>query len=70
MGVIEVKSFESFLKTQSAKSQAAAYAKSLGLEGVTVALFVPVRDEAVLAKLSGESSVDGVRVAVVAIGWG
>ncbi len=70
MGVIEVKSFESFVKVQSAKEQAAAYAKSLGLDRVTVALFVPVTDEAVLAKLSGEGDVGGVRVAVVAIGWG
>ncbi len=58
------------MKLRSAKEQAAAYAKSLGLYRVTVALFVPVTDEAVLAKLSGEGDIGGVRVAVVAIGWG
>jgi len=49
--------------------QAAGYAWKLGLNSITVALFAPVEDESVLAKLSGTHDVDGVRVVVSAIGW-
>ncbi len=68
-GVIEVKSFRSLPNLEKAKIQAAGYAEMLDLPAITLALFVPVDDETVLAQLSGESFVDGVRVAV-AIGWG
>jgi hypothetical protein len=34
-----------------------------------LAVFVPVEDEAVLAALSGDEVIDGVRVVTVAIGW-
>ncbi len=68
-GIIEVKSFESLPKTKTAKKQAAGYAKGIGLDKVSLALFVPVDDESVLEKLSGEEHIDGVRVMVTAIGW-
>jgi hypothetical protein len=68
-GIIEIKSFRSHAGTQNGILQAASYARSLNLNSVTLALFVPVDDEAVLAKLSGEHQSDGVTVTVVAIGW-
>jgi len=68
-GIIEVKSFLDMSETRKGTAQAAAYARSLNLNSVTLALFVPVDDEAVLAKLSGEHQNDGVTVTVVAIGW-
>ena len=43
--------------------------EKLGLSTATLAVFVPALDEAVLAKLSGELEVDGVKVIVLAIGW-
>ncbi len=52
MGIIEVMSFRSPAKTKEAVIQAAAYAKSIGLTSVTLALFVPVEDEIILNKLS------------------
>lgn len=45
------------------------YAKRLGLTQVTLAVFVPVEDEAVLQALSVTETVDDVVVTVVAIGW-
>ncbi len=69
-GVIEVKSYRSQPMLEKARGQAAGYARKLKLSSITLALFAPVLDEAVLEQLSGESFVDGVRVAVVAIGWG
>lgn len=68
-GIIEVKSFSSALKTQKARMQAAHYAKSLGLAEVTLAMFTPVEDDAILEKLSGVESIDGIRVMTVAIKW-
>jgi len=68
-GIIEVKSFVDMSETRKGTEQAAAYARSLNLNSVTLALFVPVDDETVLAKLSGEHQISGVTVTVVAIGW-
>jgi hypothetical protein len=68
-GIIEVKSFVDMSETRKGTEQAAAYARSLNLNSVTLALFVPVDDETVLAKLSGEHQNSGVTVTVVAIGW-
>lgn len=68
--IIEVKSFTDASGVKSARVQAARYALELGLDRVTVALFVPVTDETVLAKLSGETETEGVLVTVAAIGWG
>jgi hypothetical protein len=67
--IIEVKSYTNQAKLQRAIQQAAGYAEKLGLRAITVALFAPVEEENVLAKLSGEHDVDGMRVVVSAIGW-
>ncbi len=68
-GIIEVKSFVDAYQAKTARSQAARYAKSLGFSTVTLALFVPVEDKTILAKLSEEEIIDGVQVTVMAIGW-
>jgi hypothetical protein len=68
-GVIEVKSFVDMAMLRQSVQQAAGYAGKLGLNSITVALFAPVEEESILAKLSGEHDVDGVRVVVSAIGW-
>ena len=68
-GLIEVKSFVKAAQVKEARSQAARYAAQMDLSEVTVALFVPTEDEAVLEKLSGEDVIDGVTVTMVAIGW-
>jgi hypothetical protein len=68
-GIIEVKSFRSPAKTKEAVIQAAAYAKSMGLNSVTLALFVPVEDNLILNQLSIQTNIDAVLVYVVAIGW-
>lgn len=70
VGLIEVKSFRAMHELPRAREQAARYAKSQGLGSATVALFVPSDDEKVLTALSGEETVEGVRVTVVAIAWG
>ena len=67
--IIEVKSFVDMSELDSSRRQAARYAARLGLDRVTMALFVPLRDPEVLQKLSGEVQIDGVEVVVVAIGW-
>jgi hypothetical protein len=63
-GIIEVKSFTSAPALDDGRVQAARYAAKMGLTEAALCVFVPVDDEAVLAALSG------VRVTVVAIGWG
>jgi len=68
-GVIEVKSFVDMAMLRQSVQQAAGYAGKLGLNSITVALFAPVEDESVLAKLSGDHDVGGVRVVMTAIGW-
>ena len=69
-GIIEVKSFADLYELDRGRQRAARYAASLGLDRVTMALFVPTKDEGTLQKLSGEQTIDGIRVIVVAIGWG
>jgi hypothetical protein len=68
-GIIEIKSFIDAMETRRAQGQAAAYAKSLPLTSVTLALFVPVEDEIILNKLSVQTTIDTVSVLMVAIGW-
>ncbi len=68
-GVIELKSFRNVTVLRKDQAKAAAYAKSLGRDNITMAIFVPVLDEEVLGKLSGVEMIDGVEVTVVAIGW-
>lgn len=66
--LIEVKSFVSMPQLAASRKQAATYAKKLGLSAAAVAVFAPTNDDAVLAKLSSETDVDGVRVTLVAFG--
>jgi len=68
-GIIEVKSFKSQSKLKKAGEQAAKYTRQLNLSTITLAVFAPVEDEKILAQLSGEQTIDGVRLHVVAIGW-
>ncbi len=68
-GIIEVKSYKSMSGVKKAKKQAAKYAKQTGLDSVTIALFIPVEDEVILAKLSGEDIIEKSKVIVCAIGW-
>jgi len=68
-GIIEVKSFKKLTKVKKARKQAARYARSLGIDSVTIALFAPVDDEDVLEELSGQEEIEGIGVTVVAIGW-
>jgi hypothetical protein len=68
-GIVEVKSFTNQRELAESHRQAARYARSLGLDRVTLALFVPTQDDEVLAKLSGTTTVEGTAVTVVAIGW-
>ena len=69
LGIVEVKSFVDASEAKAARVQAALYAKSLDVDAVTVALFVPVENEDVLQKISGNEKIDGVRGTVEAIGW-
>ncbi|MDM8528960.1 AAA-like domain-containing protein [Anaerolineales bacterium HSG24] len=68
-GVIEVKSFVDNYQLGQDKGKASTYAKNLGLDNITMAVFVPVLDEKVLAKLSGVDMINGIEVTVVTIGW-
>ena len=68
-GLIEVKSFTGAMQLREARKQAADYAKKCGLETVAVALFAPLDDETVLAKLSTEEVIEKITVTVTAIGW-
>ncbi|MCP4404382.1 MAG: hypothetical protein GY801_44660, partial [bacterium] len=68
-GIIEVKSFTSASKLKKDKQDAADYAKSLGLSSVTMAVFIPIEDETVLEKLSGDVTLNTIHVHVAAIGW-
>ena len=56
-------------ETKKSDAQAAACARSLNLNSVTLALFVPLDDETVLGEMSGENQSDGVTVTIVTIGW-
>ena len=69
-GIIEIKSFEKQSKMKSYAEQAAHYAASLGLSEVTLAIFVPTREQEILDQLSGAREIDQVVVQVLAIGWG
>ncbi|MEM7127871.1 MAG: AAA-like domain-containing protein [Chloroflexota bacterium] len=68
-GIIEVKSFVNQYQAQHDRKQAARYGKRMGLDQVTMAVFIPVEDEKVLEALSVTEFIDGVTVKMVAIGW-
>ena len=69
-GIIEVKSYVDQLTFEASLGQAARYAHSMELTNIVMALFVPTRDNEVLSTLSTPHEMEGVRVDVVAIGWG
>jgi hypothetical protein len=66
-----VRRFSSYgpVELEQGRAQAAGYARKLGLGEATMAVFVPIEDEAVPRELSGEMIIDGVKVTVAAIGW-
>lgn len=68
-GLIEIKIFTNAPDFRAGVHRAANYAVQMGLDAVTMALFVPVDDEDVLSRLSGKKTIQGVRVTVVAIEW-
>jgi len=70
IGVIEIKSFRDSYALRKSYAQTAGYARRLGIDTATLVVYVQIQDDAVLAKLSSETTVDGVRVVTVAIGWG
>jgi len=59
-GIVEVKSFVDSYQIRSDQDQAADYARSLGMDSVTIALFIPVFEEAVLEAVSTVEVVGGV----------
>ncbi len=67
--VIEVKSFKDQAELQVSKQQAAKYARKLKIATITLAVFAPVEDEEVLAKLSGSQTIDAIELNVIAISW-
>jgi hypothetical protein len=67
--LIEVKSFGDIYQLERDKPRAADYARHVGLAEVTMAVFISVLDDDVLAQLAGTDSYDGVQVHVVMIGW-
>ncbi len=56
-GIIEVKSFVDSYQIELDQKQAADYAKNLGIDSVTIALFLPVLEETVLETLSTTETV-------------
>ncbi len=68
-GVIEVKSYTDHWEFNRSQQQAVVYARKLFLPSITLAVFVPLDDEAVLEQLSGTKDMEGVRVHVTAVGW-
>ena len=67
--ILEVKCHTSMADLPFYRKQAAGYAKSLGLSVVTLALFVPLLQKDIPAKLGGEEVFDGVRVTTVPLGF-
>ncbi len=68
-GIIEVKSFTDLSELEYSQEQAVRYAKKLGYDSVTIAVFVPVDDENILNQISGKTVSDSVTMIVSAIGW-
>ncbi len=67
--VIEVKSLSTLAQLAAHRSQAAGYARKLGLNVATLVVFAPVDDESVLDQLAGVHNEDGVTVTTVPFGW-
>ncbi|MEO7327212.1 MAG: hypothetical protein ABI193_01450, partial [Minicystis sp.] len=69
LGVIEVKSFVDRYELAQGYAQTAGYAKKLGLTEATLAVFVPIEEEAIPKEVPGVVTLEGVTVTVVALGW-
>jgi len=69
-GLIEVKSFVNPLKVSESMEQASDYAVKTSYSEITVAMFAPFTDEAVLDQISVSRTINHVKVDVVAIGQG
>ncbi|KPA12958.1 hypothetical protein MHK_006834 [Candidatus Magnetomorum sp. HK-1] len=69
-GLIEVKSFVNPLKVNDALIQASEYALQTSYSEITIAMFAPFNDDAVLNKISISKMINNVNVNVVAIGQG
>ena len=67
-GIIEIKSFTNAYDAEKARIKAASYAKSLGDDKITIAMFAPFDDQKVLDRISVKEDIDGVGVFVVGIG--
>ncbi len=67
--MIEVRQFVNASEFRRAKHGAANYAAKADLEAITLIIFVPIDDEDILSKLSGEEIIEDVLVTVIAIGW-
>lgn len=67
--LVEVKSLAAARELPAARSQAARYARQLGLAEATLAVFLPTRRPEIVAQLEGAAEVEGVRVHVVAVSW-
>lgn len=66
--ILEIKSFLDWNELRRSRRQAAAYARQMEMEGVTLAVFVASKDPHVLETLSTTETLDGVTVTTVAIG--
>ena len=69
-GLIEVKSFINPLKVNEAIIQASEYALQTSYSEITIAMFAPFTDEAILNQISVSKTINNVKVNVVAIGQG
>jgi hypothetical protein len=68
VGLVEVKSFVDRYELGEGRVQAAGYARKLGLAEATLAVFVPVPESEIPPEVSGEVTLQGVKVVVVAFG--
>lgn len=66
--ILELKSFLDLNELRRSRRQAAAYARQMEMEGVTLAVSVASKDPHVLETLSTTETLDGVTVTTVAIG--
>jgi hypothetical protein len=67
-GIIETKSFTSLRDLKFSKKQASAYASSLGLDSVTLAVFITDASDEVIQKITSDEMIEGVQVNLKAIG--
>jgi hypothetical protein len=66
--ILEIKGFLDWNERRRSRRQAAAYARQMEMEGVTLAVFPASKDPHVLETLSTTETLDGTTVTTVAIG--